>query len=586
MKKPTYLGLRAVSTFLDIAVIFSLASLLQFILYKFTFCPFSVIFLSTFIAYYCLSYQFMGGRTPAKFFTNLKVISHSGGPAGMKRLLVREVLLKGISGICLPYYLLTRIPVHTHVLKTTAAMTLILIIYAIYLLFYRQTWWEYYSGTLTIKEKAGSKNEILPAFGILATTLILFAAMFACPFLHDPGRLATKYPFSYPATPEVRRYSAFIKSHGEDPVTYMLGLFDKYDLVVISERMHPEYTQYELLFRLFRDPRFVQKVGNIFTEMGSVSYQDSLDHYLSTRFTGETELEMATARLQRNSSAVWPLWDNTNLFDMFVTINRINFALPDSLKIRWFFTDGPVNWETETHGTFLKKYKDLARDSLMATVVIDTYRKIVAGRLRKKALVIMNTYHGYGLPPNGKNYYGGTASYIMKAFPGKVGNIMLNTEGMEYLWALVPVQHGKWDAAFRLAGNTPAGFDFTGSPFGEDHFDARYEQIKGLKYKDLFTGFIFYTPPGEQYCKNGIPYEFYHCEESMLKRAACVDAQYASVVKNKINYRKSNPGKPVETGPCKLALVYNLIHVILLPLLMGMILLGVTISFFCKKTRK
>ena len=122
-------------------------------------------------------------------------------------------------------------------------------------------------------------------------------------------------------------------------------------------------------------------------------------------------------------------------------------------------------------------FRNRHRDSLMASVVIDTYSKILSRQARKKALVIMNTYHGYGLPPNGQNYYKATTAFIMKALPGKVGNILLNTVGMEYLWAFVPVQNGKWDAAFRLSGNLPAGFDFEGSPFGEDHFDARYEQI-------------------------------------------------------------------------------------------------------------
>lgn len=586
MKKSSYLWLRFVSTILDIAVIFSFASLLQFILYKFTFCPFSIIFISTFIAYYLLSYHYLDGRTPAKVFTNLKVVALSGEKPGISRLLVREVILKGILGISLPLYLFSNLPLHTHVLKTAAAMLLILIIYLIYLLVYKTAWWEVYSGTVTIKEKVRSKKSLSGAFAILVSTYLLYAAVSVYPLVPDRDSFSRRFPLSYPATPEVGRYSEFINANRKDPVEYILGLFNKYDLVVISERMHPEYSQYELISKLVKNPRFIRQAGNIFTECGSVSYQDSLNRYLVTKFENEKELEMATAKLQRNSTAVWPLWDCTNLYDLFRSVNRINVTLPDSLKIRWYFTDGRIDWATATHDTFEAKYRNRNRDSLMASVVIDTYTKILSRQARKKALVIMNTYHGYGLPPNGQNYYKATTAFIMKALPGKAGNIMLNSIGMEYLWAFVPVQNGKWDAAFRLSGNPPTGFDFEGSPFGEDLFDARYIKIKGLRYKDLFTGFIFYRPLEEQYCKNGFPYAFHGCEGEMLKRAACVDQNYSDMFQRMIDEQKSNPGNLVHKSPPNYPVIYNSIHMILLPLLMCMILLGVTISFFVKRARR
>ena len=585
MKKKSNLLLRGVSVILDMAAVYSLASILQAAIYQVTFYPFVVIFVMTLMSYYFLSSLLFEGRTPAKVFTNLKVVAIDGEKPGIKRLLVREVILKGILGITLPFYLFSNLPLQTHVIKTATEMALILIVYLIYFLIYKTAWWEYYSGTLTIKEKARSNKSLAGAFAILASSYLLYAIVSVYPLVKDRDSFTQRFPLSYPSTPEVRRYAEFIKASRKDPVEYILDLFNKYDLVVISERMHPEYSQYELISRLVRDPRFIRLAGNIFTECGSVSYQDSLNRYLVTEFENEKTLDIATAALQRNSTAVWPLWDCTNLFDLFKSVNQINATLPDSLKIRWYFTDGRINWAKATQDTFEARYRNRDRDSLMASVVIDTYTKILSRQSRNKALVIMNTYHGYGLPPNGRNYYQATTAFIMKALPGKVANIMLNTVGMEYLWAFVPVQHGKWDAAFRLSGNLPAGFDFEGSPFGEDHFDARYGQIKGLKYKDVFTGFIYYTSLEDQYCKNGFPYTFYKCEGAMLKRSACVDQDYAGMIQRMIDEQKTGPGNSVHRSPAKYPIIYNSIHMILLPAIMILILLTLTISFFIKRRK-
>ena len=230
---------------------------------------------------------------------------------------------------------------------------------------------------------------------------------------------------------------------------------------------------------------------------------------------------------------------------MFKTVNTLNGALPDSNKINWYFTDLLVNWQTATHETHIKGYTNPHRDSLMAAQVIEKYNSILSHQRRPKALVIMNTYHGYGLAPDGKNYFGGTTEYIMKALPGKVANVMMNTISMKYLWAFVPVVNGKWDAAFEMAGNPDAGFNFDGSPFGDDPFDARFLRIRGLKYKDVFTGFIFYTPLSKQFCRDGFPYIYENAEEELIKRGACVDQHYADMIKNMIEYQKAHPGESV-----------------------------------------
>jgi hypothetical protein len=583
MRKKNYFWLRLVSSLLDFSAIYCIALLFQRLLYQVTFISFGNFLIGIFISYFFLSYILLGGKTPAKIFTGLKVIKKNGEKATPVIFITREIFLKGLFGIWLPLYVFEYIPLRTHFLLTCFEMLLVVLFSAILLVVFKQTWWEWLSKSKTIKDQKVTITQLRYTCCLFAALYISSISIAIYPLLLNREILAISYPAHYPKTKEVKYYADYIKSHSQDPVDYIFDLFKKYDVVVISERLHPEYSQYEFIFKLIKDNRFTEHVGNIFTECGSVSYQDSLNNYLHSDYTTEDELNRATARLQRNSSAVWPLWSNTNLFDMFKTVYSINNVLPDRNKINWYFTDLPMNWETATHETYIKNYTTPDRDSLMAVQIIGNYSNVLPKQKRQKALVIMNTYHGYGLAPNGKNYFGGTAAYIMKALPGKVCNVMMNTISMKYLWAFVPVVDGKWDAAFELAGDPAAGFNFAGSPFGDDHFDARYLQIKGLDYKDVFTGFIFYTPLNKQFCRDGFPFEFENAEDELIKRGACVNQQYIGNIKQSIAYRKAHRDEPYNNEPSKLPIIYNLINGVAVPFLLFVCLTIILLLFFIKR---
>ena len=586
MKRKTYFWSRLGSFLLDISAIYCVAMLTQILVYQFTFIAFGNIIIGVFIGYYFLSYLLLDGQTPAKLFTGLKIVRKDEHKTTPVNLLIREVLLKGMVGIIVPLYLFQNIPFKSNAVVIASDMLLVFIGSGLFLLAFKRTWWEFLSKTKTINIQKSSGSRLNYSFGFLGGLYLTCIAISVLPFVRNFDNIATIPPVSYPKTNEVRKYADFIVKGAKDPVDYLFSLFTKYDIVVISERMHPEYSQYEFIFKVLKDKRFSDNVGNIFTECGSVSYQDSLDHYLLSHFENEDALNRATARLQVNSSAIWPLWNNTNLYDMFKTVNEVNQALPDSNKIHWYFTDLPVNWKTATHETHISGYTNPKRDSLMAVRVIETYKKVLSHEKRSKALVIMNTYHGYGLAPNGRNCFGSTTGYIMKALPGKVANVMMNTESMQYLWAFIPVQKGKWDAAFRLLGNPAAGFSFAGSPFGEDHFDARFAQIRGLNYKDVFTGFIFHTPLDKQFCKNDFPFEFEGAEDEMIKRGACVSQDYAEMIKGMVAYQKAHPGNPYTTGPTKMPLIYNLIHGLLVPFLLFINLVALVILLFIQRNKR
>ena len=103
-----------------------------------------------------------------------------------------------------------------------------------------------------------------------------------------------------------------------------------------------------------------------------------------------------------------------------------------------------------------------------------------------------------------------------------------------------PIQRGKWDKAFAMAGNPNVGFDFANTPFGTDQFDG-YFKIKTpstLKYQDVFTGFIFYKPLEEHIVKEGFPFMLNNFEDTLIRRAECVSASNADSWKEYINLAK------------------------------------------------
>jgi hypothetical protein len=87
----------------------------------------------------------------------------------------------------------------------------------------------------------------------------------------------------------------------------------------------------------------------------------------------------------------------------------------------------------------------------------------------------------------------------MEAYPGQVANVMLNSVAFlpnttDQRAFFTAIQEGRWDAAFAVAGNPNLGFDFKGSPLGEDAFDYFPFVRTRLRYQDVFTGFVFFKP--------------------------------------------------------------------------------------------
>lgn len=588
---------RAFSALIDVVFVYCLGYLVHLLIMRLIFFEPVIVFAVSWFFYYSVCYHFFKGRTLAKMITGLQVVSENNKTADLRQIVIREVISKFFLLLVIPGYVIHRLHFYTKTqVQITGALLLILFLLMLILFFiYRRPWWELLSFTKTVRNHEPRKLIRFVAFMAIAILSVMTIYIKTSPSIKDFRLSLIKFFPNYPDNAETRRYSEFIRSHSQDPVEYVFDLFKKYDLVVIDERLHPEYTQYELFSKIVGDPRFAARIGNIYTEIGTQLYQDTLTWYLNTIFSDEESLNKATAWLQNNSSALWPSWGYTNMFDFLKLVNGINTRSADSLKINWYCTDIPIDWAKMTRSKFLNIPRKEKRDKIMADRITSIYNKKVARNERKKkGLVIMNHWHGFGLirEPGGKksnhflNAYCATA-ILMDSLPGKVCNVLINTIPFGVYGTIFgPVRHSKWDKAFEMAGNPEAGFNFENSPFGADNFDEfLWNSSSELQYQDVFTGFIFYKPLEQHKSKVGFPHMLYNFKDTLLRRSACLGEKYEETVANEIIRNAHELNKTIVQS-LPYAMYYNVVENIGYSLIIALALLIYLIFYFKSWKRK
>ncbi len=317
---------------------------------------------------------------------------------------------------------------------------------------------------------------------------------------------------------EILPYVQFLQKNSYSAKEYIMTLWDRYDIVIFCERIHGEITQYDLLLDIISDERFISNVGNVYTEIGSISIQQDLNTFLQTNYLNEELRNNDLLNIYRNLTFS-PYWEKYNFYHILSSINKLNNTIqePNQIKIH------PLSWDFPGWNYFKTsaEYKNWFYvqpniDSIMAVNFIKQYEIQLKKEGRNKALIILNYRHAFS--KDVKNEMQGnsidvpnTARFIFDKYPQKVANILLNT------WASlpydnpdigdphIPIQQGKWDASFKYAGIKSMGFDLENSPFGNDSFDLWPYSNTKLNYKDFFTGFVFYLPLTEHYELYGIP---------------------------------------------------------------------------------
>ena len=282
-----------------------------------------------------------------------------------------------------------------------------------------------------------------------------------------------------PTASSVSRYVDYLKQNRQDINDYVLGLFEKYDYVILCERHHQDMTQYDMIYNLVTDNRFVDKVGVVFTEIGCAESRDAYKTLVETTFPNDTLLEKGLASFLMENQTVHLLWPNTNWFTFLKRMYYFNHDREKKVEI--LFADR--NWIDRTELAY--------RDSVMADNIIKT----IESDSLKKSLIIMNYRHAFFTP-------GCCGEYIQRRFPGKVANVMINNLKFDLLSlalgkeiARPDLRHGEWDVAFEQMPTDAFAFDLKDSPFGKDHFDyfaLPWAMENGMQYQDMFNGFIYY----------------------------------------------------------------------------------------------
>lgn len=398
----------------------------------------------------------------------------------------------------------------------------------VYWLFAKATWYDQLSRTSVTCEAGQGALNIRTAFAAVAAMVLLCGAIKSAEYFHKSWISCNLALFNNGKS--TKPYVTFLKRAHPTPIDYVMGLFDRYDVVVLCERAHPEFTQWEYIYDLVSDRRFIDRVGHVFTEYGLRNTQPLLDEFMNAPDLSDADVAARAMRVMRGIS-VWPYWNNTNFYEYLQKLYCLNQTLPREKRIQHYFTNVALDWDTiHSSRDFYSVIRN--KDREMSDIIAGRMVQITASEPRKKCLVVMNYRHAFGPV---KNMHGrleeNTGRYLYEAISGRVAYVLL--------WNLVPivptdtvivaapVQGGVWDAAFQEAGNRPVGFDLAGSPFGADSFDiypfdptiaARY------RYRDVFTGYVFDRPIDEQFIERGIPGLYDGVEKIALAHAKLIGA--------------------------------------------------------------
>ena len=492
-------------------------------------------------------------QTAGKMLMQTMVTSETGDTIRFRDILLRELYGKWGMTVFMPMMLglffcgSTWLPTVFDLLIMIPVVAFCILWY----LFTKRIWYEQLAGLKVTREPL-PKN-IKPGFLVL-----IFAAILGT------GTVLTEYlamhrvPCRVAAFQDIRStgpYVNFLKKQHTGPVDYVIGLFDKYDVVVLCERAHPEMTQWDFIYDIVRDPRFIGKAGHVFTEYGHTGMQDYMDKFMLTDSLDAAGVREHVMHIMHNMP-VWPSWSNYNLYQYLTRLYYLNQKLPPGKRVRHHFTDAAMDWSAiKTVKDYQEYQKNFLwhRDEIMAGTIIREMRDLSKDAAKPpKCLVIMNYRHAMDLTDRLPDVTrGNTFEFLKDSFGTRTVNVLINTRFI----LSVPVASGVWDAAFKKTGNKPVGFNFQGSPFGACYFDlfpfdVLFQPVRksnnpssngSLRYQDVFTGFVFTNPVKDQYLRGDTPGYFDGFEDEYARRYACLPGGSKEAAMMQMKASKENP---------------------------------------------
>ena len=372
----------------------------------------------------------------------------------------------------------------------------------------------------------------------------------------------------YPPIPwlEKQRHVRSFRACQQPPEKYLMHLFDRYNIVFLVEREHPECLQWDFLTRFILSEQFSEKIGIVCIETANHDMQQAIDSFLHQEYTSDVAREMAAAHIIRECS-VWPTWTERSLFDLFIRTNLFNRSHDSLHQIRICACDAENVWNRiDTDQMALYDLLD-TRDSVMGTNVIGFYQEQMSQNpAKKKMLAIFNDIHCFrNTLPRHKN----TIDYVDAKYPQHVGVCCIPSA--TYYWngkVSAFYKEALWYSAAQEVGECFA-VPIKGSILENKHLQKNLApSLWGKKTMlELFDGMLFIGHP-TQYRLNddGYPYLFDpEFEKECLKRGK-MSGMEKDVAEWIADYHSHAPG--TRTKPFNYIATYNSIYI---PLLYAMV---------------
>lgn len=309
-----------------------------------------------------------------------------------------------------------------------------------------------------------------------------------------------------PSVASVKALHEYADKNGVSPKDYVFKLFDKSDIVVLGERDHRDSIQYNFILDLLADPRFAERVGHVYTEVGGINMTEDVNRLLQGSYSSENEFMDSLYTYYRKGECFYPLWEKYNRIKFLKGLYKINKE--SSRKIHLGLTDISFSWDSihtvDDYKAFWTSLNKTNRDSILSANFASMYKCQLPVKGTRKALVITSqphaiSYSGYFKP--WKRDYGTQGWWMKKTFgEDRVKIVVLNWfdyvlfDGQNY-----PMTgNGTWDAAFERIECRPFGIDLKDNPYGETNYigDAGGGPtfIKNCKWQDVADGLIYDAP--------------------------------------------------------------------------------------------
>ena len=201
---------------------------------------------------------------------------------------------------------------------------------------------------------------------------------------------------------------------------------------MLGERDHRDSVQYNFILDLLADPRFVERVGHVYTEVGGINLTEDVNRLLNATYAADDDFMDSLYSYYQKGECFYPLWEKYNRIKFLKGLYNINKKT--SCKIHLGLTDINFSWDSihtvDDYKAFWTSLDKTNRDSLLSANFASMYERQPLVKGTRKALVITSqphaiSYSGY-FKPWDRDY--GTQGWWMKKTFGeeRVKIVVLN----------------------------------------------------------------------------------------------------------------------------------------------------------------